>query len=167
MAYANLTPEERRAKQREIARRWRQNNPDAAKAAVKNWRTKNKDKYREKQNEWRRANPIAAETRRVRTYYRKVYKITLEDWNAMFAVQDHRCGICRADKPGGRGHWHTDHCHSTGVVRGILCSRCNHMLGHGRDNPAVLRAGATYLEKHHGRERREARPEFTPDAGAD
>lgn len=40
-----------------------------------------------------------------------------------------------------------DHDHSTGRYRGALCSGCNLMLGHGRDNPDQLRLGASYLER--------------------
>jgi hypothetical protein len=45
---------------------------------------------------------------------------------------------------------HTDHCHTTGKVRGILCQRCNLILGHARDRIAVLKAAIAYLEKHLG-----------------
>lgn len=40
-----------------------------------------------------------------------------------------------------------DHCHVTGVVRGILCCRCNITLGKVRDDPALLRSMAEYVEK--------------------
>jgi hypothetical protein len=40
-----------------------------------------------------------------------------------------------------------DHCHLTGAFRGWLCSQCNSALGFARDEPALLRALAAYLEK--------------------
>ena len=46
------------------------------------------------------------------------------------------------------GHLFVDHEHSTGVVRGLLCTNCNTMLGHAKDNPDTLRAGIDYLAKH-------------------
>lgn len=43
-------------------------------------------------------------------------------------------------------HMHIDHCHDTGAVRGSLCLNCNTALGKLRDDPALLRRAADYLE---------------------
>ena len=77
------------------------------------------------------------------------YGITIEDYEAMLDAQDGRCAIsaCDATEPGGRGGWHVDHDHVTGKVRGLLCTNCNSGLGRFRDDPAVLRAAADYLER--------------------
>lgn len=40
-----------------------------------------------------------------------------------------------------------DHCHTTNVVRGILCHNCNVAVGHAQDDPARLRRLANYLEE--------------------
>jgi hypothetical protein len=40
-----------------------------------------------------------------------------------------------------------DHCHTTKKVRGLLCGNCNHSIGKMKDDPALLRAAADYLEK--------------------
>lgn len=40
-----------------------------------------------------------------------------------------------------------DHCHETGRVRGVLCSRCNAALGLLDDEPCRLRAAADYIER--------------------
>lgn len=57
---------------------------------------------------------------------------------------DH-CDICGM---GGRVCF--DHSHASGVFRGWLCNRCNLILGHATDDPAVLRRLADYLEVHDG-----------------
>lgn len=41
-----------------------------------------------------------------------------------------------------------DHCHSTGKVRGILCSDCNVALGLLKDDPNTLRNLMHYLIRH-------------------
>jgi hypothetical protein len=38
-----------------------------------------------------------------------------------------------------------DHCHNTGVFRGILCNKCNRGIGLLEDDPARCRAAASYL----------------------
>ena len=55
-----------------------------------------------------------------------------------------QCPVCLDDAV--RLFW--DHDHATGEFRAYICSGCNLMLGHGRDNPALLRAAAEYLEAH-------------------
>lgn len=47
----------------------------------------------------------------------------------MLATHSGACDLCGRDKPGGMGDWHIDHNEKTGVVRGVLCARCNMTLG--------------------------------------
>lgn len=42
----------------------------------------------------------------------------------LLAKHDGKCALCGKD-----GANHVDHCHSTGKVRGILCTSCNMRLG--------------------------------------
>ena len=61
------------------------------------------------------------------------------------------CAVCSrpesAVKDGHRG-LHQDHNHKTGKVRGILCSRCNQVLGRVHEDVALLRSLADYLDAH-------------------
>jgi len=75
------------------------------------------------------------------------YGLTPEDFSRMVALQNDRCAICGTDKPGRWGRWVVDHCHNTGEVRGLLCDQCNILLGNAKDNPAILRVAADYLER--------------------
>lgn len=85
--------------------------------------------------------------------WKRFYGITTEDYQRMFAAQGGNCAICkqpeRAKSPKGDVKWlSVDHDHAANAVRELLCSTCNHMLGHAFENVAVLRAAADYIEKH-------------------
>lgn len=56
------------------------------------------------------------------------YGITPEQWQALFDEQAGLCGICRGPQQGKR-RLGLDHNHATGLVRGLLCDRCNLMVG--------------------------------------
>ena len=65
----------------------------------------------------------------------------------MLDEQDGKCAICDTNEPGGRFNtFHIDHCHTTGVVRGLLCSKCNHAIGLLNDCPTTIRTAANYVE---------------------
>lgn len=80
--------------------------------------------------------------------YRKKYNITLLQFEEMSKARDHRCDICGTKDAGPRiDRLCVDHCHTTGLVRGLLCGSCNRALGQFKDNPEALRKAADYLEK--------------------
>lgn len=62
------------------------------------------------------------------------FKLTVEKWLALQAGQQNHCAICgREEQPhkktGKLPRLATDHDHETGEVRGLLCRRCNTLLG--------------------------------------
>jgi hypothetical protein len=101
--------------------------------------------------EWRRKNAGRVQAynklrapARADSHQQKKYGITIKDRNRILRAQGYRCAGCRKKKS---GHWHTDHCHRTQKVRGVLCMPCNTALGFAKDMPATLRRLASYLEK--------------------
>lgn len=146
--------EYRRANKDKIAKRakrWREENYQQARASEKRSRAKHIDKHRYdsrlRMRRLRAVNPEKYTWIARKSRHKNKYGMTPQDWRAMFQSQGERCAICQTDRPGPYD-WHTDHCHTTGKVRGILCSKCNLMLGHAKDDPDRLRAAAAYLEKH-------------------
>lgn len=103
--------------------------------------------------EWRRRNPdkVLAAQHRSRLKRRGA---TPEDYSRFLGEQGGRCAICRTETPGRdskgrlRRVFNLDHCHATGVLRGVLCVKCNVGLANFRDNPALLGAAALYLSRH-------------------
>lgn len=71
------------------------------------------------------------------------FGLSIAEFNAILQAQGHVCAICK--RPPNRKRLHIDHDHVTGIVRGLLCFRCNMALGYFGDNPDALRAGAEYL----------------------
>jgi hypothetical protein len=76
------------------------------------------------------------------------YGLSLDDYHAILARQGNACAICR--KPNAR--LCIDHCHATGKVRGLLCSKCNTGLGCYDDDPGLMEAATAYLKAAHGDE---------------
>lgn len=75
----------------------------------------------------------------------ETYGITEREYWEIYEHQGAVCYICRR-ATGARKRLSVDHCHATGVVRGLLCTSCNrNVLGHLRDDPAALERAADYL----------------------
>lgn len=163
----------RTVKQKEKNRRYRVQNPEKIKELKRRWERENHEKKREYRERTRAKHPTAHRDGARRSYERHrericakqrqwqadhrdmaraqklktAYGISSEDFSIWLTAQDHRCRICKTDKPGGAGQFHVDHCHDTQKLRGLLCARCNTLLGYAKDNPNVLRAAAAYLER--------------------
>ena len=70
------------------------------------------------------------------------YGIGADEVDRMVTEQKGLCAICR-EAPAE----HVDHCHETGLVRGILCFNCNGGLGQFKDRVDILRKAIDYLER--------------------
>jgi hypothetical protein len=77
---------------------------------------------------------------------KKNYGMTVEQYDALLLAQDGRCAICGTDKPyKNKDKLCVDHDHITGIVRGLLCDRCNGLLGNAFDSVATLEKAIKYL----------------------
>lgn len=108
----------------------------------------------EGRSKWRRAHKEAHPHAHRAYGWKRYYGIGAEDYQRMFAEQGGVCAICkrpeRAKAPRtGETKWlSVDHCHATNAVRSLLCSHCNHTIGHVADDPEILEAAAAYLRLH-------------------
>ncbi len=66
------------------------------------------------------------------------------EYRDILAIQNGVCAIC-GTAPRSRP-LAIDHDHETDRLRGLLCARCNGALGMMKDDPALLRRAAFYLE---------------------
>ena len=80
------------------------------------------------------------------------YGVTPDQHAAMMEAQGNRCIICgNPPKPDGvraASRLHIDHDHVTGKIRDLICNHCNRGVGALRDDPALMRAAAEYIERH-------------------
>jgi hypothetical protein len=114
----------------------------------------------EKRRRWDKGRTSAHVRRQMRdSILRNRYGISIEEYEAILASQGGVCAICggtevfinRVSRRRDRhvmGSLPVDHCHRTGEIRGILCSRCNFVVAYARDNPDTLDRAAAYLRTH-------------------
>lgn len=73
---------------------------------------------------------------RHKAYYESTYKVSFEYLLGRLDANGGGCEICNKEISftGSKVTARVDHCHSTGEVRGILCNRCNQVIGLFGDN---------------------------------
>lgn len=67
------------------------------------------------------------------------------EYEEMLFKQKGGCAICK--QAPGLKKLAVDHCHSTGKIRGLLCTSCNISLGGFKDNVNYLTRAIEYLSK--------------------
>lgn len=98
---------------------------------------KTKQKYAKNNRDRRRNND-----------YKRMYGISLDEYNEILHKQKGRCKICSShhtELKGRRQHLVVDHCHTTGKVRGLLCDTCNRAIGMLKDCPDIILKAHEYL----------------------
>lgn len=137
----------------ERSRKWRAANPDKVRGYSLRYYRNNREKERvrkklydqnnqDKVLEWRKRGKL------------KRYGITPFQYDEMLDHQGGRCAICSAlpnGKPLVVDHKHVDGYNEMQASeksrynRGLLCSNCNHLLGHAHEDASVLVNAAYYL----------------------
>ena len=117
---------------RERARRWREGNPEKARATHDSWVRRNRARYNEA-NKWRRL--------------RHRYGVSREQYENLMRVAGGKCELC-----GSEHILCLDHCHKSKLVRGILCMRCNTAMERFDEMPDFPQRVTEYLEKHNAQD---------------
>lgn len=100
-------------------------------AYVRYWRVRTKAKRTKRAADRRRS---AIKTK---------YGITVEEYDYMLVSQEGRCAICKEKRK-----LVLDHNHVTKQNRKFVCTPCNLMIGHAKDQPHILLAAVDYLNHH-------------------
>ena len=78
----------------------------------------------------------------------KCYNITPEEYDKIYKQQEGKCDICGTHQSKFKTRLHVDHNHETGEVRGLLCYKCNMILGYSNDDIKILEYAIKYLIKY-------------------
>jgi hypothetical protein len=118
-------------------------NKEYARAYMAKWRKENKERVRANHIKWRKNNPHKSRVYQLK----RDYNLTSEEYSALLEEQQGVCAICcQADSTGKQ--LSVDHDHTTGKVRGLLCSGCNLALGSVKENITILENMMAYIRKH-------------------
>ena len=108
---------------------------ECSKRNQKIWMHKNKDK----DSQIRR--------RRQKSYKRQGIKITLEEYDEKFRIQNEQCAICGIHQSELKRRLDVDHNHKTGQVRGLLCRMCNLIIEIVENNRPKISLAKNYLKR--------------------
>lgn len=144
--------EDKRERERLRSAEWRKNNPEKAKEASRKYNSKRKaekpELIRAYQQAYREKN---REALRHRERERK-FGISRQEYAELFLKQNGVCAICKqpetATRFGKVKALCVDHCHTSGKVRGLLCSDCNTGIGKMKENREALLSAIRYLDEH-------------------
>ena len=124
---------ENREKHNANARQWRANNPNESREAS-----------RKSQAKRRRERPDTVKREKVRSKY----GLSDRQLDELYERSGGCCEACGVElTEGGNKKACIDHDHQTGIVRGLLCTRCNTALGMLDDDPQKISLLSTYLAR--------------------
>ena len=107
----------------------------------KRWYYLCKDCDKQRQRERAAASPK-------RRFYKR-YGLDLQQYTSLVERSGGVCEICSSPQTNGK-ELCIDHCHETGRVRGLLCTKCNMALGLFNDNVGLLDKAKEYLNEDRG-----------------
>lgn len=130
--------------------------PECHKAYKREYQKKHRTKYSAERKAWRDRN-LAREQAKTREYFKKNpdkaktvslsrNNFTLTLYKTALEIQQGKCAICQRELERLPKHQiHADHCHETGVPRGVLCGLCNVGLGAFKESHLNLARAIRYL----------------------
>ena len=102
--------------------------------------------------EWVKANAERWEKISRKSYLKRKYNITPQEYDELLKRYNGTCWICR--RPSKTRRLAVDHNHRTKQVRGLLCFRCNRGIAMFSEDPNILSNAARYIaeldEEWHG-----------------
>jgi recombination endonuclease VII len=123
--------------------------PKKRRAYQNAWRARNVERARGWERRYARS-PKGLRTAAARRRLRE-YGLSPDAYAALVIESGGFCPICgRQSEPTGQRALVVDHCHKAEEVRGLVCLRCNTLLGYLDEEvlgPAWLRSAEVYLKR--------------------
>lgn len=110
------------------------------------WSRRPKRKKQIREYNHRQAHPNGIKNNRKMAMAWK-YGITVDAYDAMYRGQNGCCATC-GNPFKEHKEAQVDHCHDSGIVRGLLCANCNRALGMVKDNAEILERMTQYLRRN-------------------
>src|SRR3990167_6129678 len=117
----------------EYGRAWYLRNRDRRIAAATANRVKHRDAHNQRQRERYSARYKLGK-------FAKLYNASKEEMAKWLGITS--CQLC-----GSPDKMTTDHCHTSGKIRGRLCTRCNTGLGMFLEDPELMLRAAEYIRR--------------------
>jgi Recombination endonuclease VII len=144
-----LSTEERRRRQKEWSKRWRDTHKEQVLSSVRAYQQTEEGRAATRAADRKRYSKERGREARFKYQLREDYRITVDDYDRLFEQQQGRCGVCarafQARRPwlcaDGAFKPCLDHRHDPHLVRGLLCRGCNTAMG------IIERDGGAYLQK--------------------
>lgn len=114
------------------------------------WRLTNRQRLLEYHRAYSKENRRNTGPKARLQHVKRLYNLDADTYLGMVLKQENLCAICgnvetSKNKNGDVRPLCVDHCHTTGKVRGLLCNKCNALLGHANDDISVLENSIKYL----------------------
>lgn len=96
---------------------------------------------------------IIAQKNQIKYHLKRHFNITEAEYMALCEKQYGVCAICKEEETIIDGQTKevkplsVDHCHNTGKIRGLLCTKCNLGISYFNHEPYLLRNAALYCEE--------------------
>ncbi len=109
---------------------------------------KNKEDKLQRAKKYREQNRDEVNHRIRNSNYKKLYGITIEDFDRMYNEQNGCCAICKRHSTNFKKRLCVDHNHITGKARQLLCDDCNQAIGRFQENIEIMQEAINYIRKH-------------------
>lgn len=138
--------EKNKDKIKEAQKRYYQKTKEQRKQYNKGYQKKNLDKFRAGNKRYYEKYGDKIKKRHKEYNLKRTYGIDIVTYNKLLESQNYKCPVCGdvLISP------HLDHNHTTGVIRGILCQRCNMAMGLLKEDIKILNSMINYISRSGG-----------------